>query len=210
MDRKVARKGSGSTRHFSEASLYAPGGDRKYVSPAERRRVLNAADGLDADHALFAQMLVWTGARVSEVLALTPVAFRIEEGVVAIATLKRRKHAIREVPLPAGLMAALDRAFHLREAQADPERSRKRLWPWHRATAWRFIHHLMASVQIAGVRAAPRGLRHGFGIAALQAGVPLNILQRWLGHARMTTTSIYADALGPEERAIAERLWRRG
>jgi site-specific recombinase XerD len=42
----------------------------------------------------------------------------------------------------------------------------------------------------------------------LQAGVPLNLAQRWLGHARISTTAIYAAACGPEERALAVRFWR--
>jgi integrase/recombinase XerD len=41
----------------------------------------------------------------------------------------------------------------------------------------------------------------------IQAGIPLNLLQRWLGHAQLTTTAIYANAVGPEERTIAARMW---
>jgi site-specific recombinase XerD len=44
-------------------------------------------------------------------------------------------------------------------------------------------------------------------VAAIQAGIPLNLLQRWLGHAQLTTTAIYANAVGPEERNIASRMW---
>jgi integrase len=66
-----------------------------------------------------------------------------------------------------------------------------------------------ASADINGRRASLRGLRHAFGVGSLQAGVPLNLVQPWLGHARMTTTAIYAEASGPEETAFAERLWRR-
>ena len=50
----------------------------------------------------------------------------------------------------------------------------------------------------------PKGLRHSFGIHAIRFGVPLNLVQRWLGHASMTTTAIYLDALGGE---IAARMW---
>jgi integrase len=34
-----------------------------------------------------------------------------------------------------------------------------------------------------------------------------NLVQRWLGHAQLATTAIYADAVGEEERGIAARLW---
>jgi site-specific recombinase XerD len=32
-------------------------------------------------------------------------------------------------------------------------------------------------------------------------------VQRWLGHARISTTAIYADACGPEEAAFARKFW---
>lgn len=66
----------------------------------------------------------------------------------------------------------------------------------------------MEAAGIAGVHATPKGLRHGFGIKAVTSGVPLNALQKWLGHAQLTTTSIYADATGPEAQQLAERMWR--
>jgi integrase/recombinase XerD len=37
--------------------------------------------------------------------------------------------------------------------------------------------------------------------------VPLNMAQKWLGHARISTTAIYANATGPEEKLIAGRMW---
>jgi site-specific recombinase XerD len=52
-------------------------------------------------------------------------------------------------------------------------------------------------------------LRHGFGIYALHSGVPINLVQRWLGHASMTTTAIYLQAIGAEEREIAARMWHQ-
>jgi integrase/recombinase XerD len=44
-------------------------------------------------------------------------------------------------------------------------------------------------------------------VHAVAKGVPLNILQKWLGHAQLTTTAIYANAPGQEERDIAARMW---
>ena len=54
----------------------------------------------------------------------------------------------------------------------------------------------------------PKGLRHGFGVAVLQSGVPINLLKKWLGHSRLSTTEIYADAVGAEEQEIAGRFWQ--
>jgi len=32
-------------------------------------------------------------------------------------------------------------------------------------------------------------------------------LQKWLGHAQLSTTAIYANAIGKEEQDIAARMW---
>jgi site-specific recombinase XerD len=44
-------------------------------------------------------------------------------------------------------------------------------------------------------------------VAAVFAGIPLNLVQKWLGHAQLTATAIYADATGAEENDIAQRMW---
>lgn len=187
--------------------LYAACGARKYLNREERDRALSTMQDLDADKALFALTLAWTGARVSEVLALTPMSFQIGRGLVAFRTLKRRRFVMREVPIPAELAAAIEAHFAITREQGDPSARHERLWRWRRETAWRIIKAVMAEAGLVGRHACPRGLRHGFGVGTIQAGVPLNLVQRWLGHARISTTAIYTDASGPEEIAFAERFW---
>lgn len=190
-----------------EGSLYARSGARKYLNRAERQRVLAATWTLEPDQALFALTLAWTGARVSELLALSPSSFQPEPCVVSFTTLKRRRHSVREVPIPPDLMRQLDAHFGITPALRAPDAASRRLWRWHRVTAWRLVKRVMTAAAVAGVPATPRGLRHAFGVGALQSGVPLNLLQRWLGHARISTTAIYAAASGPEEAALAARFW---
>jgi site-specific recombinase XerD len=144
---------------------------------------------------------------VSEVLAVRASSFQIERNVVALRTLKRRKPHVREVPIAPGLMAAIDRHFQLTELQQNLETANRRLWPWSRVTAWRFVKEAMLEAGIVGRPACPRGLRHGFGVGALQASVPLNLVQKWMGHSRIGTTAIYTDASGDEEAAFAARFW---
>jgi integrase/recombinase XerD len=204
--RKIPRKRKANA-HLG-FSLYAADGRRKYLNAAERHRALAAMAALPPDKALFALTLAWTGGRVSEILALTPASFQTEFGSVAITTLKRRRHVVREVPLPPTLIAALEQYFGLSERQRDLVAANSRLWPWCRVTAWRMLKVVMQDARVFGRPACPRGLRHGFGVGALQASVPLNLVQRWLGHARMSTTAVYADACGPEERTLARRFWR--
>jgi integrase len=196
------------TRQASDTfSLYTQGGCRKYLNRTERGRALALSASLAHGEALFVSTLAWTGARVSEVLALTPRSFQIERGVIAIVTLKRRRLSVREIPIPSALMKALDCHFGLRRLQIDPTAAELRLWPWCRVSAWRLVKRVMIQAKVTGPQACPRGFRHGFGVGTLQAGVPLNLVQRWLGHAQISTTAIYADACGPEEVAFAARFW---
>jgi Phage integrase family len=58
-----------------------------------------------------------------------------------------------------------------------------------------------------GPHACPKGLRHGFGVQAVSRGISLNMVQKWLGHAQLTTTAIYANAVGEGEQSIAARMW---
>jgi site-specific recombinase XerD len=74
-------------------------------------------------------------------------------------------------------------------------------------TGWRAVHAVMQAARISGMPASPKGLRHGFGVAAVTAGIPLNLVQKWLGHAQLSTTAVYANAVGSEEKDIARRLW---
>lgn len=190
--------------------LFGRSGARKYLTHAERQRVLAAFARLPPDQALFAQTLAWTGARISEVLALTPAAIDVEAGLVALRTLKRRRFAVREVPLPPQLIRALEGRFGLGASRRAAMQYDERLWPFSRTTAWRFVKSAMAEAGLSGRSACPRGLRHGFGVGALQAGVPVTLVQRWLGHARLSTTAIYADVSGSEEKAMAGRYWDSG
>lgn len=54
---------------------------------------------------------------------------------------------------------------------------------------------------------SPKGLRHAFGVHAVLSGVPLPLVQEWLGHEDIAMTAIYLAVMGAEERAIARRMW---
>jgi integrase/recombinase XerD len=128
---------------------------------------------------------------------------------LVIESLKKRRTGIyRAVPVPPSLLDALDLVHGIRERQTRRGQGRgERLWPWSRMTGWRAVHAVMAAADLDGPHASPKGLRHGFGVAAVSAGIPLNLVQKWLGHAQLTTTAIYANAIGAEEHDIARKMW---
>jgi len=55
----------------------------------------------------------------------------------------------------------------------------------------------------------PLGLRHGFAVHAVNRKVPLNMLAKWMGHSRIETTAIYANAIGAEQYSIASLMWEK-
>src|SRR5579871_2079558 len=84
----------------SAGKLYDTNGSRKYLNCAERARLFAAIERIEPHKAAFLLTLAWTGARVTEILALSAQSFQLEERIVAVSTLKRRRHVMREVPLP--------------------------------------------------------------------------------------------------------------
>jgi integrase/recombinase XerD len=189
--------------------LYDRHGHRKYLTPSERRNFIRASESALREIRTFCGTLVHTGCRISEALELTADRIDIDDGVIVIESLKkRRKGVYRAVPVPLALLDALDVVHGLKATRRLEDRGKSvHLWPWSRTTAWRHVCEVMHLAGIGGVQATPKGLRHGFGIKAVVSNVPLNLVQRWLGHAQLTTTAIYADAIGPEERLIAQRMW---
>ncbi len=191
--------------HSGTSSLYSATGLRKYLTRDERERFLSASlTASRPDVRTLCLTLAYTGCRISEALALTPASIQVAEGIIAIRSLKKRGlMVVREVPVPPLLIAKLERVHGLSSLH-----SLQRLWPLSRGRAWQLVKEVMVQAGIAeGVHASPKGLRHGFGLHAIRCGVQLNLVQRWLGHASMTTTAIYLQAVGNEEREIAARMW---
>lgn len=188
--------------------LYDCAGHRKYLTVLERSAFLAAAKGMPDEVRTLCLVLAYSGARLSEVLALTPARIDVSARLLMIECLKKRRRGIyRAVPIPPSLIAELERVHALVAARRDAALSDVRLWPWCRTTGWNRVKECMEAAGIVGVQASPKGLRHGFAVAALQSGVPINFVRKWLGHARLSTTEIYTDAVGEEEQAIAGRFW---
>jgi integrase/recombinase XerD len=186
--------------------LYTADGARKYVTASERETFLREAERADRQVRNLCMTLAYAGCRLSEALALTADRIDLAAGVLVLETLKKRQAGIfRAVPVPPAMLDALDLVHGIRELHARRGKGHGvRLWPWSRMTGWRAVHTVMEAADLDGPQASPKGLRHGFGVSA---GIPLNLVQKWLGHARLTTTAIYADATGAEEKDIARRMW---
>lgn len=180
-------------------ALFDRSGNRKYLTARERLAFVYAASKRGDEVSTFCLTLAFTGARISEVLALTVTRIDAADEAVVFETLKQRKRGVfRAVPVPRALIPLLISYGSRRE---------QRLWPWGRTTAWKIVRSVMHEAGIPTSLCKPKALRHAFAVEAGQKGVPLNIVQRWLGHARIETTAIYASAIGDEERNLARKSW---
>jgi integrase len=179
-------------------------GQRKYLTRVEMDSFLKKAKERNIDVGIFCEIIASTGCRITEALQLTKKNVDFQEGVLIVRSLKKRGRRIfRAIPLPPTLLRRLK--SWISKTWADDTR----MFPWSRMTGYRRVCEVMEEAGIRGAYATPKGLRHAFGINAIQAGVPLNLVQRWLGHADIKTTAIYTSAIGDEERIIAQRMWRK-
>ena len=196
-------------------SLYDDNGNRLYLNAEERAAFLDVARKKPARDRTLCETLHYTGCRSSEIIEITPARIDLSGGTVTIRSLKKRKDrsgeqkvVYRSVPVPPDYLDILNTAYDIRDLQKVRKLANSPIWPLSRIRVWQIVKAVMIE---AGIPDAPqrtaKGLRHGFGINAVVNGIPLHMLQKWMGHAQLTTTTIYADAIGKEEQDIASRMW---
>ena len=202
---------SGSFADFTAnyVMLFDAKGNRKYLATREYVAFIEAARNSPPDVETFCLTLAQTGARISEILAITPSRIDSSTHTIVIECLKRRRGGVfRAVPVSDDLQNRLDAVHAISLAQGDPAARNLRLWPWCRTTAWQRVKEVMHDAKIETALSMPKALRHSFGVrGTTDAQVPLNMMQKWMGHARIETTAIYANAVGNEERDLARRMW---
>lgn len=198
-----------------DLGLHARHGNRLYLNAEERDLFLAAARRRPARDRTICKTLHYTGCRPSELIELTPGRIDLASCTVAIRCLKKRnlpsgdqKLVFRTVPVPAEFLDTLNTAHGIREAQQSQRLARKQIWPISRVRVWQIVKDVMVAAGVPDApHRSPKGLRHGFGINATTNGVPLHMVQKWMGHAHPSTTTIYANAAGKVEAQIASRMW---
>ena len=151
-----------------------------------------------------------TGTRVSEAAELTVGNLQLADqpGVHSLVTLRGQRGRIRQVPLwpdTASLLAELvaDRpadtcVFLSRHCRAFTRFGIRALVRRCARTAAEQVPPLAAK------RVSPHVLRHTCATCLLRAGVDLNTIRAWLGHANLDTTNIYAEVdLEAKAKALA-------
>jgi len=200
---------------MSEMTLYDPKGNRLYLNADERAAFLSVARQRPARDRTLCETLHYTGCRPSELIEITPARIDLSGGAVTIRSLKKRKDSsgeqkvvYRAVPVPPEYLDTLNTAHGIREMQKSRRLANVPIWALSRVRVWQIVKSVMIEASIAdAVHRSPKGLRHGFGVNAVVNGIPLHMLQKWMGHAQLSTTTIYANAIGKEEQDIAAKMW---
>src|SRR5262249_10199322 len=139
-------------------ALFDQRGNRKYLIARERLAFVYAASKERDAVSTFCLTLAFTGARISEVLALTASRIDTSDEAIIFETLKqRKKHVFRAVPVPRALIPLLTK-YGLGK--------KGRLWAWGRTNGWKVVKTVMREAGIGESLCKPKALRHAFAVEA--------------------------------------------
>ena len=157
------------------------------------------------EHALL-RFLYNTGARVSEAVQLRAGDLQIGrgDGRHALVTLHGKGGKTRQCPLLPQTERVLEDLVRGSSA-ADTVFLSRYGRPYTRFGIYRLVERCAGEVaSLAGRRVTPHMLRHSIACHLLHAGVDINTVRAWLGHARIDTTNVYAEIdVNMKARAIA-------
>jgi len=149
---------------------------------------------------LLFKALLWTGARIDEALAIRPADIHLDINVIDLITLKRRRPKMRAIPLHRDLKDAIMSYFI--EFHMDM-RSQEKIFPMSRQAVDLYLKRMQRDL---GLKIHAHKFRHTFGVKAIMNHVPLSVLQEWLGHSSIFTTSIYTQITGMDTSQFMENM----
>lgn len=147
-----------------------------------------------------------TGLRISEALALLPKD--IDEKAGTVRVLHGKGNKARTVGMDVEAFTMVERWLDVRRQMGINDRCTifctfdgGRMDP----TYVRAAFHRLGEKAGIGKRVHPHGLRHTHAATLAAAGLPINVIQRQLGHANAAITSHYLDHLAPSDVVAAVR-----
>lgn len=178
---------------------------RKFLTTDERTNFIKSAQNFSPKEKTFCLTVANTGCLIIEALNIQFIDIDFEKRHIAIRTLRKRNGVpIRYVPLSNALLIELRTAHYNSELKFT---STERIWSWSRGTGYRKIINVMERSEISGLHATPLGLRHSFGIHCIEKEIPLNFIQKWMGHSSIEITCQYLQLFKQDEHEFAKRIW---
>jgi integrase len=185
-------------------------GRRRYLSPDELVRITGAlAKYPDKQAADILRLLLLTGARRGEVLAMRWADVDLTEGVWSKppSSTKQKEHHQTPLSAPARLLLSEIREQHAREHPKRP--LPEFVFPSHSSAGhvveikkpWR---HVTKAAAITGLRV--HDLRHSFASTLASGGASLPLIGALLGHSNPATTARYSHLFADPQRAAVEKV----
>ena len=154
----------------------------------DERLVINGDSYESVRDGLIIEMLYQTGMRQAELLGLTDADLDLQQGQVRIFG-KRRKERI--VPMGGKLIAQIKEYIEIRDTEIPESRDNGQFFPnLTKSKLYRIVRTHMGEVSTLK-KHSPHVLRHTFATAMLDNGADIRTIQTLLGHASLSTTSIY-------------------
>jgi integrase/recombinase XerD len=159
------------------------------LSREEEARLITHAYRMKGERGLLIKTLFQTGARVSEFVNLKVADVFFEEQMILIAKAKGGKS--RYVPLLPELAQEL--RTHVGQRMVGY------LFETNRATCYsprRIQYMVKETADQAEIkkRVYPHLLRHSVATTLLERGMPIEQIQKFLGHSKLETTQLYAES----------------
>lgn len=156
---------------------------------------------------LLVKFLYRTGGRIDEIIMIRPSDVNLATNSIRLKTLKQgkdrngaQKEKYRVIPLHIDLRDTymqylLD--MNISTKSEDP------LFPMSRQVVDLYFKKIQSKL---GFRVHAHKFRHTFAVKAIMDNVPLNVLQQWLGHSSIFTTSIYTQITGMDTSQFMEKI----
>lgn len=164
-----------------------------YFTMEEAQALVTAIPNYQAR--MVTRIMLRTGLRVSEALSLCPADFRLNQHppVISVrADIKGNKAKRgREVPVPADVVE------FLRDMASMHGKDRHRpLFDISRQWVSACMKRAADEAGLDRERVHPHAMRHTYGRHAVLSGIPLPVLQSWLGHRSLEDTERYVVLAG--------------
>jgi integrase/recombinase XerD len=159
------------------------------LSREEERQLIAHAYRVQGTRGLLIKTLFQTGARVSEFVNIKVNDVFFDEQMILIAKAKGGKS--RYVPMLPQLAQEL--RTHLGNRATGYLFETVRHTPYSPRRIQQIVKETAADAQITK-RVYPHLLRHSVATTLLERGMPIEQIQKFLGHAKLETTQIYAES----------------
>jgi integrase/recombinase XerD len=159
------------------------------LSLDEEQRLIQQAYKQRGERGLLIKTLFQTGARVSEFVNIKVEDFFFEETMILIAKAKGGKS--RYVPILPELAQELRTYLGNRTVGYLFETNRHKLYSSRRIQ--QIVKEIAERAKIKK-RVYPHLLRHSIATTLLERGMPIDQIQKFLGHAKLETTQVYAES----------------